>query len=109
MHTVHISNLYTYYTGNFPIKARSGNQYLIVAYHCDSNAIFVSPFKMRKYKHHLETYKSIMARLPKNGMHVNLQILDNKASASFKQILTEELGIKYQLVPPDIHRRNAAE
>ena len=33
MHTVHISKLYTDDTGIFPIKARSRNQYLIVAYH----------------------------------------------------------------------------
>ena len=50
-----------------------------------------------------------MTRLRKNGMSVNLQILDNEASSKFKHLITEDLGIKYQLVPPDIHRRNAAE
>ena len=98
MHTVHISKLYTSDTGRFPIKARSGNQYLMVAYHFESNAILVSPFKTRKDKHRLEAYKSIMTRLRKNGMSVNL-----------KHLITEDLGIKYQLVSPDIHRRNAAE
>ena len=42
-------------------------------------------------------------------MIVNLQILDNEASSKFKHLITEDLGIKYQLVPPDIHRRNVAE
>ena len=50
-----------------------------------------------------------MTRLRKNGMSVNLQILDNEASSRFKHLITEDLDIKYQLVPPDIHRRNAAE
>ena len=50
-----------------------------------------------------------MTRLQKNGMSVNLQILDNEASSKFKHLITEDLGIKYQLVLPDIHRRNAAE
>ena len=50
-----------------------------------------------------------MARLCKNGMIVNLQIFDNEASTKFKYLITDELGITYQLVPPDIHRRNAAE
>ena len=31
MHTVHIRKLYTYHMGRFPVKARRGNQYLIVA------------------------------------------------------------------------------
>ena len=109
MHTVHISKLYTDDTGRFPIKARSGNQYLMVANHCDSNEILVAPFKTRKDKHRLEAYKSIMTRLRRNGMSVNLKILNNEASSKFKHLITEDLGIKYKLVPPDIHRRNAAE
>ena len=109
MHTVHTSKLYTDYTHRLPIKARSGSQYLMVGYHCNSNTIFVAPFNTRKNKHRLEAYKCIMTRLHKNGMSVNLQILDNEASSKFKNIITEDLGIKYQLVTPDIHRRNAAE
>ena len=35
MHTVHASKLYTDDIDRIPIKARSGNQYLIVAYHCN--------------------------------------------------------------------------
>ena len=81
----------------------------MVAYHCDSDAILVAPFKTRKDKHKLEAYKSIMTRLRENGMSVNLKILDNEASSKFKHLITEDIGIKYQLVPPDIHRRNAAE
>ena len=65
MHTVHISKLYTDDTGIFPIKEIIGNQYLMRAYHCDSNAILVAPFKTRKDKHILEAYKSIMTRLRK--------------------------------------------
>ena len=57
----------------------------------------------------MEAYTFIITRLPKNGMSVNLQILDNEARSKFKHLITEDLGIKYQLVPPYIHRRNAAE
>ena len=80
----------------------------MVAYHFDSNAILVAPFKTRKDKHRLGSYKSIMACLRKNGMIVNLQILYNEASKNFKHLITEDLGINYQLVPPDIHIHNAA-
>ena len=50
-----------------------------------------------------------MTRLRKNGMSVNLKIIDHEASSKFKHLITEDLGIKYQLALPDIHRRNAAE
>ena len=50
-----------------------------------------------------------MTRLRRNVLSVNLQILDNEASSKFKHIIAEDLGIKYQLVPPYIHRRNAEE
>ena len=52
----------------------------MVSYHFNSNAILVAPFNKRKDKHRLEAYKCILARLRKNGMIVNLQILDNEAS-----------------------------
>ena len=81
----------------------------MVAYHCISSTIFLAPFKTRKDKHRLEAYKSIMACLHKNGMIVKLQILDNEASTKLKHLITEELGINYQLVSPFIHIRNAAE
>ena len=42
-------------------------------------------------------------------MSVNLKILDNEASSKFKCLITEDLGIKYQLVPPEVHRHNASE
>ena len=60
----------------------------MLAYHCDSNTIFVAPSKTRKDKHRLEAYKSIITRLQKNGMSVNLQILDNEASSKFKHLIT---------------------
>ena len=81
----------------------------MISYHCDSNAFLVAPFKKHKDKHRLEAYKSIMTHLRENVMSVNLQILDNEASSKFKHLITENLNIKYQLVPPDIHRLNAAE
>ena len=57
----------------------------------------------------MEVYKSIMACLRKNRMLVDLQILYHEASAEYKRTITEEWGNDYQLAPPDIHRRNAAE
>jgi hypothetical protein len=35
--------------------------------------------------------------------------LDNKASAAYKHAITFTWQAKFQLVPPDMHRRNRAE
>ena len=50
-----------------------------------------------------------MQRLIDRGMIVDLQILDNKDSAVYKRIITTKWEVAFQLVPPNIHRRNAAE
>ena len=49
-----ISKLYTDDTGRFPIHAHSGNQYIMIAYHCDANLILAVPFKTKKDTHHLK-------------------------------------------------------
>ena len=44
--------LYTYDTGTFTIRDRSGNQYVMAAFH-SSNVILVEPFYSRKDKNRL--------------------------------------------------------
>ena len=50
-----------------------------------------------------------MTRLEAKGLTVDLQIMDNEASKEYKKTITEQWNVTYQLVPPDMHRRNAAE
>ena len=104
-----LSKLYTDDCGRFPIRSRSGNQYIMVAYHCNSNAILFTAFKTRNDRHRIPAYNSIMERLQARGHKVDVQILDNEASADYKSEITERWQAQYQLVPPDVHRRNAAE
>ena len=104
-----LSKLYTDDTGRLPIRARSGNQYITIAYHKLSNVILCAPFANRSDAHRLAAYNSIMHRLTKRGLTVDLQILDNEASKDFKANIEDKWKAKYQLVPPDVHRRNAAE
>ena len=96
----HISKLYTDDTGKCPVRSRSGNQYIMVAYHCDSNTILAVPFTSKKYQHRLQAYDEIMQRLIDHGMIVDLHILDNKASAAYKHIITIKWGVAFQLVSP---------
>ena len=50
-----------------------------------------------------------MRRLLNNKLTVDLQILDNEASAEYKRAITENWNANYQLVPPNKHQINAAE
>ena len=80
-----ISKLYTDDTGRFPIHARSGNQYIMISYHCDANLILAESLSSRKDTHRLLAYNNIMQRLTENKLSVDLQILDNKASTEYKR------------------------
>jgi len=50
-----------------------------------------------------------MTRLAALGLSVDLQILDNEASSAYKEAITFKWNATFQLVPPDIHRRNRSE
>ena len=50
-----------------------------------------------------------MRRLLNNNLTVDLQILDNEASAEYKRSITEKWKDNYQLVPPNTQRSNASE
>ena len=81
----------------------------MIAYHCDSNAILVAPFKSRKDSHQLLAYNEIMTRIKNHNQIFELQILDNEASAEYIKTMRDIWKVDYQLVPPNLHRRNAAE
>ena len=50
-----------------------------------------------------------MQKLADRGHNVEVQILDNEVSAEFKKTIVKDWGASYQLVPPNVHRRNVAE
>ena len=105
----HISKLYTDDTGWFPVQARSCNQYMMIVYHCDLNVILACPFNSRKDVNILQAYHAIMEQLKSRRHHVDFQVLDNEASAAYRQLITDKWKADFQLVPPNIHRRNAAK
>ena len=105
---LHQSKIYKDDTGRFPTKARGGNQYVMVAYH-SSNVILFETFVSRKDKHLLTAYNFIMQRLKEKNILVDLQTLNNECSKEYKATMQKKWNVTYQLVPPDLHRRNAAE
>jgi hypothetical protein len=104
-----LSKLFTDDTGRFPVRARSGNQYVMIAFHAVGNLILQQAFKTKSDRHRIAAYNSIMTRLAARGLSVDLQILDNEASAAYKDAITFKWNATFQLVLPDMHWRNRAE
>jgi len=100
--------IYTDQTGKFIQPSSNGNNYLIILYDYDSNGIFAEPMKTRTAKSILAAYRTLHTRLCRAGLRPRLQRLDNECSAILKEFLTAE-DIDFQLAPPSVHRRNAAE
>ena len=88
--------------------ARSGNQYVMVAYHY-SNVILVKTFTSRKDKNRLAAYNAITQRLKENNLLLDLQILDNECSKDYQATMRSRWGVKSKLEPPDMYRQNAVE
>jgi hypothetical protein len=103
------SKLFTNNTGRFPIRARSGNQSIMIAFNTNGNLILKQAFKSKSNCHRVAAYNTIMTHLAAQGLSLDLQILDNKASAAYKEAITFKWNATFQLVPPDMHRRNRAE
>ena len=95
-------------TGSFPVTSSRGHKYLYVLYDFDSNAILVHPLKTRQAAEIANAWECLYARLTEYGHKVTNFILDNEFSNDLKQALKKN-KIDFQLVPPNIHRRNAAE
>ena len=100
--------IYTDQTGRFPVISRNGMQYLLVLYDHDTNAILVEPIKNRCAQEILRAYNKLYEYLKSKGYTPKLQRLDNEASNLLIQSLKQK-QIDFQLVPPNSHRRNAAE
>jgi hypothetical protein len=104
-----LSKLFTNNTGRFPIRARSGNQYVMIACYANGNLILQQAFKSKSDRHRIAAYNTIMIHLMARGLSVDLQILDNKASSAYKEVITFKWNATFQLIPPDMHCCNWME
>ena len=89
-------NFFTDQIGRFPNKSSRGNQYIMVAYDHDSNAILAEPIKRRVAEELLRAIKAIHRYLSNKGLHPSLQILDNECPAVVKQLFRQE-QVKFNL------------
>ena len=74
----------------------------------DSNVILVEAMRDRTSGEMIQAYQSLVDRLKKGGFRPKMHFPDNECSAAFKEKISEN-DMKYQLVPPNDHRRNVAE
>ena len=100
--------IYTDPTGRFLVSSVSGNSYILVVYNYNSNFIHAEPMKNCTNEVILSAYQRVISLLKYRGLQTKLQKLDNEASQVLQQYMVEE-HIDFQLVPPGLHRRNAAE
>ena len=80
----------------------------MVLYDYDSNAVITEAMKKRSDPEMIRAYDQVISTLASKGLKPQLQRLDNEASSALQKYLTKQ-DIDYQLSPPHIHRRNAAE
>jgi hypothetical protein len=103
-----LMHLFTDDTGRFSPRALSGNQYIMVGLHTASNAILVQPFASKHDSHRIPAYNDMFACLNAVGAAPAIHVMDNEASLAFQRAIATN-KCKLQLVPPHVHRRNAAE
>ena len=95
-------------TGRFPYCSSRGNEYILVAYHYDANAILGVPLKNRQAATITKGWQHLHSQFITAGVAPNTWILDNETSSELQHAMGKK-KIKFQLVPPHTHRANAAE
>ena len=99
---------YSDQTGRFPHRLSRGNEYLMIMYNYDSNAILAAPLKKWQAKTITEAWESLHKKLTKHGHETKNFILDNECSNNLKLALKKN-NKEYELTPPNMHRQNAAK
>ena len=100
--------IFTDLTGRFIQPSSQGNSDMLVIYDFDSNYIHVEPMPNKTGPSILAAYKRAHTLFSARVLKPQLQRLDNEASAALKSFMAEQ-DVDFQLVPPHVHRRNAAE
>ena len=104
--TQHI--FYSGLTRQLPVQWDRGNNYILVAYHYDFNNILTTPLKNRTEPCILNGITKIHDKSRKRGLTPKLYIVDNEVSEDLNNYF-EDSEIRFQLLPPHMHRINDAE
>jgi hypothetical protein len=99
---------YTDLTGRFPKTSIRGYKYILLLYDYDGKSIQAEPTKNRLDAEGIRAYSKIYDELTSKGLKPKFQTMVNEASTALKHFLHSK-DIQFQLVPPHVHRQNAAE
>ena len=102
------NTIYTDQTGKFKYKSKRGYHYIFLTYSYDANGILIRLLKSRKASELLSVLQDTHQYLTDRGYKPKHQILDNETSQLVTNFLKSS-EVSFQLVPPHIYRRNAAE
>jgi hypothetical protein len=83
-------------------------QYVLIVYEYDSNYIHAEPMLDRTGPSIIAAYQRIITFLRSRGFKPLLQRLYNEATIALQGFFTVS-DIDFQLAPPHVHRRNAAD
>jgi hypothetical protein len=95
-------------TEEFVCQSIAKNKYVYIFYEYTSNHIFAEPIQSTSDKDITEAFKKCMQTLKKANITPELHLIDNQCG-KLQIAALEKYGIKYQIVPPGIRRRNTAE
>ena len=95
-------------TGSFPVTSSRSSKYLMVLYDHDSNAILAEPLTSHSKHELIQATCVLHSYLSNRGLTPQYQMLDNECPGGLKQFLRNS-SVKFQLVPPHLHRTNAAK
>ena len=86
-------------TGRFPDRSQSGNQYVLVTYHEDSNYIHMELLPDRSAVSYVDAYRRILSFFRSHGVTIDIIRTDNETSSDLEQYMrTERVSREY--VPP---------
>jgi hypothetical protein len=102
------ATMYSDQTGKFSMVLSEGNKYIMVLHDVNSNSSWAEPMKNQTGGELILARNWALTRMQQQGINPKHQILNNQASEFYKDAI-RALGMTYQLVPPDDHRRNMAK
>ena len=95
-------------TERFPYRSASGNEYIMIAYNYDANAILAHPVKNQEAKSLADAWEILNKKFEECGVKPHTYVLDNECSQMLKDAFQKH-NCDFQKVPPDMQRANAAE
>ena len=87
------NNVLSDHTGQFPTLSQQGNKYIMVMVEIDSNEILVEYIKNRKDEELTRACRTMMLRLPREGMIPRKHILENEVSEALKTLIQDKYKI----------------